>query len=137
MGLSANAQKVVHHQSLYWLYYSNQLNFSPKLYWTNNIDNRRFFNPDVENQFIYHSRLHYRTGRWHFAGGLSFSFIYNQIPENKSSHVATEIRPVAEVSHEQEKELVREYAREFGKGFVEKNLHELSKFATTVRNDVR
>ena len=44
---------------------------------------------------------------------------------------------VAEVSDEQEKELVREYAREFGRGFVEKNLHELSKFATTVRNDVR
>lgn len=101
MGLSANAQKVVHHQTLYWLYYSNQLNFSQKLYWINNVDNRRFFNPDVENQFIFHSRLHYRTGKCDFAGGLTLSSIYNQIPENKSSHVATEIRPVVEVSHEQ------------------------------------
>jgi hypothetical protein len=101
MGISAHAQKVVHHQSLYWLYYQNQLNFSPKIYWVNIIDNRRFFNPDVENQLIFHSRLHYRTGKWDLGGGLTLSSIYSQIPENKSTHVATEIRPVVEVSHEQ------------------------------------
>src|SRR6187551_3156917 len=101
MGLSANAQKVVHHQSLYWIYYQNQLNFSEKIYWVNIIDNRRFFDPNVENQLIFHSRLHYRTGRWDFGGGLTLSSIYSQIPENKSTHVASEIRPVVEVSYEQ------------------------------------
>ncbi len=101
MGLSATAQKNTHHQTLYWLYYQNQLYFSPKLYWTNNVDNRRFINPDAENQFIFHSRLHYKTGKWDFAGGVSLSSIYTQIPENKSTHVATELRFVAEASHEQ------------------------------------
>jgi hypothetical protein len=100
-GLSANAQKVVHHQSLYWIYYQNQLNFSEKIYWVNIIDNRRFFDPNVENQLIFHSRLHYRTGRWDFGGGLTLSSIYSQIPEHKSTHVTSEIRPVVEVSYEQ------------------------------------
>ena len=101
MVMSANAQEKVYHQTLYWLYYQNQLYFSPKIYWANNVDNRRFINPDVENQFIFHSRLHYKTGKWDLAGGVSLSFIYNQIPENKSNHIATEIRPVVEASHEQ------------------------------------
>ncbi len=101
MGISAIAQENVHHQTLYWLYYQNQLYFSPKLYWTNNVDNRRFINPDAENQFIFHSRLHYKSGKWDFAGGLTLSSIYNQIPENKSTHIATELRAVVEVSHEQ------------------------------------
>lgn len=101
MGISATAQEIVHHQTLYWLYYQNQLYFSPKLYWVNNVDNRRFINPDAENQFIFHSRLHYKSGKWDFAAGLTLSSIYNQIPENKSTHIATELRPVVEVSHEQ------------------------------------
>lgn len=57
-------------QWTYWLRYQNQLIFSPKLYWNNEGDNRRFFNPDVQLQFIVHSRLHYKIKRWDFGGGL-------------------------------------------------------------------
>ncbi len=101
MAVSLHAQETVYHQPLYWLSYQNQLYFTPKLYWTNNVDNRRFINPDAENQFIIHSRLHYKSGKWDFGGGLTLSSIYTQRPENKSTHIATELRPVVEVSYEQ------------------------------------
>jgi hypothetical protein len=98
--INSRSQEVVHNQTLYWLYYSNQLYFTPKVYWVNNIDNRRFINPDKENQLIYHTRLHFKTGKWDLAGGVSLSSIYTQIPANKSTHVATEFRPVIEATHE-------------------------------------
>ena len=96
----AHGQSVVHNQALYWIRYQNQLNFSPKYYWINEIDNRRFFSPDVENQLIMHSRLHYMNGRWNFGAGLTFSWIYAQIPENGYSHSTAEVRPVIEGSYE-------------------------------------
>jgi hypothetical protein len=87
-------------QYLYWLRYQNQLIFSPKLYWNNDIDNRRFFNPDVENQLILHSRLHYKKGPWDFGGGITFSWAYAARPENGFNHAVSEIRPVIEANHE-------------------------------------
>jgi hypothetical protein len=87
-------------QGLYWLRYQAQFSFSPSLYWTNEGDNRRFFSPDVENQLIFHSRLHYKTGRWDFAGGLTLSFAYAQLPEQGYKTATTELRPVAELTHE-------------------------------------
>lgn len=95
------SQRVVNHQSLYWIRYQNQLVFSPAFYWNNEIDNRRFFNPDVENQFIFHSRLHFKKGKWDMATGLTLSWIYAQKPENGYDHSTAEIRPVAEVTYDQ------------------------------------
>ena len=96
----AFGQSDVYPQALYWIRYQNHLNILPKLYTINEIDNRRFFNPDVENQLIIHSRLHYVNKRWNFGGGLTFSWIYAQIPENGYSHSTAEVRPVIEGSYE-------------------------------------
>jgi len=96
----AHGQSTVYPQALYWIRYQNQLNFSQKFYLINEIDNRRFFSPDVENQLIMHSRLHYANGRWNFGGGLTLSWIYAQIPENGYSHSTAEVRPVIEGSYE-------------------------------------
>jgi hypothetical protein len=98
--LISQGQRVVNHQSLYWIRYQNQLFFSPTLYWNNEIDNRRFFSPDVENQLIIHSRLHRKVKRWDFAGGLTFSWVFAQKPELGYDHAVNEIRPVVEGSHE-------------------------------------
>lgn len=87
-------------QYLYWIRYQNQLVFSPKFYWSNEADNRRFFDPDVQNQFIIHSRAHYKTGRWDVAGGMTTSWAYAQRPENGYQNVTTELRPVVEASHD-------------------------------------
>lgn len=92
---------MVNHQALYWIRYQNQWILSPKFYWNNEVDNRRFFNPDVENQFIFHSRIHYQTGKWDFAGGLTLSWVFAQKPENGFDFVVAEVRPVAEATHEQ------------------------------------
>ena len=87
-------------QHLYWIRFQTQWTLSPKMYWNNEVDNRRFFDPDVQNQLIFHSRLHYKTGPWDVAGGLTLSYAFAQFPERGYDHVTTEIRPVAEISHE-------------------------------------
>lgn len=87
-------------QTLYWLRYQNLLTFSPRLSWNNDIDNRRFIGPDVQNQLIFHSRLHYRIDRWDFATGITYSVAYAAIPENGYDHSLAELRPVAEVTYE-------------------------------------
>jgi hypothetical protein len=84
----------------YWLRYQNQLNFSSKISWTNEIDNRRFITPDYENQFIFHSRFHYKKGRWDYGTGLTLSWSYTTIPEKPISHATMEARPVIEASYE-------------------------------------
>jgi hypothetical protein len=98
--LAAYGQSKVFPQTLYWIRYQAQFSFSPSFYWINEADNRRFLNPDVENQMIFHSRLHYKRGPWDFGGGLTLSYIFTQKPELGWKHATTEIRPVAEVSHE-------------------------------------
>jgi hypothetical protein len=90
----------IHSQLLYWTRYQLTVNFSPAVYWTSEADNRRFIDPDVENQLIFHSRLHYLKGPWDFAGGLTLSYAFSQKPEDGYERVVAEIRPVAEVSHE-------------------------------------
>ncbi|HEX6227049.1 MAG TPA: DUF2490 domain-containing protein [Chryseolinea sp.] len=98
--LLSSAQRVVNHQSLYWLRYQNQLLFSEKLYWTNEIDNRRFFSPDVQHQLIIHSRLHYKVRRWDFAAGLTSSWAFAQKPEVGYDQAVNELRAVNEASYE-------------------------------------
>ena len=87
-------------QSLYWLRYQNQLIISPSFYWNNEFDNRRFFGPDVESQFIIHSRLHYKTRKWDFATGITSSWAYASFPEVGFEHSLHELRPVVEASFE-------------------------------------
>lgn len=99
LSLAANAQEV-HRQGLYWIRYQAHIDLSTKVYWMNEIDNRRFFNPDVQNQFIFHSRIHYRYGLWDFGAGLTSSWGFAQIPQNGYEASTPEIRPVAELSHE-------------------------------------
>lgn len=93
--------QTTHRQSLYWLRYQNQLYFSPQLYWSNEFDNRRFFGQDVENQFILHSRLHYKIKKWDLAAGVTSSWAYAAIPEDGYDQSVHEIRPVLEASFEQ------------------------------------
>jgi len=95
-----SAPPSTHTQYLYWLRYQNQLQFSSALSLNNEIDNRRFFDPDVANQLIIHSRLHYRRGRWDHAAGLTASWIFTQLPEKGYDHSTLELRPVIETNYE-------------------------------------
>ena len=100
MAHQLSAQRVINSQALYWIRYQNQLTFSPKFYWNNEFDNRRFFSPDVQNQFIIHSRLHYHKKKWDVGAGITVSWAYAQKPEEGYDHAVNEIRGVNEVSHE-------------------------------------
>ena len=98
-----------HRQTVYWIRYQQQVAFSPKVYWSNDIDNRRFINPDVQNQLIIHSRLHFKPKkRWDFAGGLTYSLAYAAFPERGYTDRIAELRPVLEASYE----------HSLGKGFM-------------------
>jgi hypothetical protein len=90
----------VNSHSIYWLKYQNQLIFNPQTWWTNELDNRRFINPDLQSQFIAHSRLHFKKRRWDYAAGVSFSWAYTTIPESPVRHATMELRPVMEVSYD-------------------------------------
>jgi len=92
----------VEHQSLYWLRYYSQITFSPAIQWNNEIDNRRFLNPDVENQLIINSHLHYSWKKWDVGGGLTFSWIFALRPELQYDFAIAEVRPFAEISNEQQ-----------------------------------
>lgn len=97
---AVHAQQNTFTQYQYWLRYQNQITFSPKLYWTNEIDNRRFIGPDVEAQLIFHSRLHLKKDRWDFGGGLTYSLFFARKPDEGYDHATAEIRPVIEASYE-------------------------------------
>ena len=90
---------MVNHQSLYWIRYQNQFTFSPSWYWNNEFDNRRFFSPGMQNQFIIHSHLHYKFNRWDVGAGITSSWAYAQKPEVGYEHAIHELRGVTEVSH--------------------------------------
>lgn len=92
------AQSQTLHQDLYWLRYHNQIFFSNRLSWINELDNRRFFSPNVENQFIAHSHVHYKIKKIEVVSGCSYSWQYTQDPE-KSTATVPEIRPFEEISY--------------------------------------
>lgn len=92
----------VEHQALYWIRYFNQISVSPAVQWNNEIENRRFFNPDVENQLLINSHLHYSWKKWDVGGGLTLSWIFAQRPELQYDFAIAEIRPFAEISNEQQ-----------------------------------
>jgi hypothetical protein len=82
------------------LRYQNQIIFSPRLQWSNEFDNRRFFNPDVALQFITHSRLHYKWKHWDFGGGLTYSVAFASKNKVGYNHSTAEIRPVMEAQYD-------------------------------------
>jgi hypothetical protein len=100
LALQTWAQKKVDSHATYWLRYSETININSHVYWINEFDNRRFFNPDTENQLIIHSRIHRKTGRWDYGGGIALSWAYNTKAEDHTHHATNEVRPQAEVNYE-------------------------------------
>jgi hypothetical protein len=84
----------------YWLRYSLQLNLSESIYWSNEIDNRRFINPGSEQQFITHSVFHCRKNRWDLGAGITLSWMYSAKAKDLVTHATMEVRPAAEANYE-------------------------------------
>jgi hypothetical protein len=97
--VTTNAQTSAQ-QYQYWIRYQNQLSFSPSLYWVNEIDNRRYVDPDIAYQLIIHTRLHYKIKRFDFGAGLTYSLYFSSRSASTYDKPLSEIRPVVEASHE-------------------------------------
>jgi Protein of unknown function (DUF2490) len=97
-GLYAQTKQVTN-QSLYWLRYYNQLSINKKWTWHNEFEDRRFFENNQQQQFIVHSRLHYKIFQnADVAFGLTYSLQSPQDPNSTSDLVVPEIRPVQEIN---------------------------------------
>jgi Protein of unknown function (DUF2490) len=91
------AQKTVTKQQLYWVRYYQQWTLHPNWVWHTELDNRRFFQPHRQHQFVIHSRLHYRpSGKSDIALGLSYSRQSPHDPWTVNRLVVPEWRPVLE-----------------------------------------
>jgi hypothetical protein len=86
-------------QSLYWTRYQNLFTFNPTWQLVTELDNRRFFTPDTQTQFILHNRIHYRYQRWEIGLGYAYSFAYANRPELGKVKPKKEIRPVIEANY--------------------------------------
>lgn len=95
-----HAQKSVTKQNLYWVRYYNQLSLNKKITLHNEIDERRFFENNRQQQLIFHSRLHFKVlNNIDAAFGLTYSSQSPQDPYAISSLTIPEIRPVQEISY--------------------------------------
>jgi Protein of unknown function (DUF2490) len=92
--------KQVSQQNLYWLRYSSQISFSPKLSLQSEIENRRFFKHNRQHHFIFHNRLHYKFSRVEVAGGFTYSWQSPQDPESMSQLTVPELRTVQELHYQ-------------------------------------
>lgn len=87
-------------QQLYWIRYYNQLSLSKKWTWHNEFEERRFLVNNRHNQFIIHSRLHYKTSKSTDIGlGLTFSLQDPQDPWSTKKLTVPELRPVQEFNY--------------------------------------
>ncbi len=97
---NAFAQKNTTHQSLYWLRFYDQLTLNRKFFLQNEIEDRRFFNHNVQHHLIIHSRLHYNIlPQANIALGFTFSRQSAQIPGAGSTVAVPELRPVQEINY--------------------------------------
>lgn len=100
VNLQVRAQKTVINQSLYWVRYYNQLSVNEKMAWHNEIDNRRFFENNRQQQLIVHSRFHYKiSNSFEAALGLTYSSQNPQDPNSDSGLAINEFRPVQEFNY--------------------------------------
>lgn len=100
LGLDLAAQKQITNQSLYWIRYYNQLSITKKIVWHNEVDERLFFEKNQQQQFILHTRLHYKFAQnAEVAAGFTYSMQSPQDPKSTSDLVIPELRPVQELSY--------------------------------------
>lgn len=87
------------HQSLYWLRYYNQTQLSPKYTLHVEVDERRFFNPDLQSQLFSHAHLHRKILK---AFDVGVGFTQANTNSNKNNNlVVPEWRLFQEVSFTQ------------------------------------
>ncbi|MEZ4900699.1 MAG: DUF2490 domain-containing protein [Spirosomataceae bacterium] len=84
---------------MYWTRYYNQLAFNSKWSWHNELDNRRFFEHNIQHHFISHSHLHYLIlPNLDLSLGVTYSRQSPQFTNLPNRLVVPEIRPFQEIT---------------------------------------
>mgnify|MGYP000872118787 CR=1 FL=1 len=86
-------QKSTVYQQLYWMRYFNQLELNTKWNLQNELDERLFFKNSKQQQFITHSRIHYKIKKdCDLATGFTWSLQSTQDPNSASKLIIPEYR---------------------------------------------
>ncbi|MEJ8802568.1 DUF2490 domain-containing protein [Pontibacter sp. H249] len=95
--------KQVTHQQLLWFGYHNTLEWPNKWSVNTEIEERRFFNPDKQHQFLVRSQLKYTLGKdWNVAAGLAYFLQSPQNPRATEKLVVPELRPHLQLDYKQQ-----------------------------------
>ena len=95
--------KQVTHQQLVWYGYHNTLEWHSKWSVNSEIEERRFFNPDKQHQFLVRSQLKYALGEnWSVGAGFAYFLQSPQSPNAKETLVVPELRPHLQLDYRQQ-----------------------------------
>lgn len=104
--LSLHAQginKQVTHQQLVWYGYHNTLEWNARWSVSSEIEDRRFFNPDKQHQFLIRSQVRYSLGEnWGASAGFAYFLQSPQNPRTTESLVIPELRPHLQLDYKQQ-----------------------------------
>lgn len=113
------SQKKTEDQSLLWLRYQLKLKLSPKWQLTQEAEERTYWFPWRQHQFLVRAMLIRKLGM-NWDGGIGFTYFEQSLPhdpKSKDYHNITELRPQLELSYKQklsdEFELSHRYWSEF------------------------
>ncbi|GAB3194962.1 hypothetical protein ABID22_000043 [Pontibacter aydingkolensis] len=95
--------KQVTHQQLIWLGYHNTVEWHSGWSVNSEIEERRYFNPDKQHQFLVRSQLKYTLGAsWSVAAGLAYFLQSPQNPKATETLVVPELRPHLQLDYRQQ-----------------------------------
>lgn len=93
------AQDNVTHQNLFWGRLMLQTNIGKRFFVINEIDNRRFYEGNIQHHTIQHNHLHFRVNpSFDIALGQTFSWQNPQFPDAQVKLTVPEIRPFQELN---------------------------------------
>ena len=99
---SVNAQKTITKQNLVWVSYFNNVQIGEKWIITSDIQERFFFKPVKQHQYIVRSIARYKikNSGWDMGAGLCFFLANNDPTRDYNLHVP-EIRPTMDIYYQQ------------------------------------
>ena len=97
------SQKKTEDQNLLWLRYQLKLSLNPDWQVTQEIEERTYWFPWRQHQFLTRTMLNYKLGKG-WSAGAGFAYFEQSLPQNpseKDHYSLTELRPQLEISYKQ------------------------------------
>lgn len=95
-------QKTIIPLKLYWTGYYGKWRINDKFQLHNEAEERRFFDPDKQSQFLVRSHLHYKLNyNWELSAGMAYFANSPVNPKSASTLIVPEWRPHVEIAYQQ------------------------------------